>query len=88
MAALSSRRKFSPQFKAEAVQLVIQGQRPIVEVAGELSIKPGHAEERDVSSADLRHPSSSPVRCGRVHRGATAWTEHHQPAATDLPAAA
>jgi len=36
-----SRRKFSPQFKAEAVQLVIQSGRPIVEVAGELAINPG-----------------------------------------------
>ncbi len=36
-----SRRKFSPQFKAEAVQLVIQSDRPIVEVAGELGIIPG-----------------------------------------------
>lgn len=37
----SSRRKFSAQFKAEAVQLVVQSDRPIVEVAGELGINPG-----------------------------------------------
>jgi transposase-like protein len=36
-----SRRKFSPQFKADAVQLVIQSERPIAEVAGELEINPG-----------------------------------------------
>lgn len=36
-----SRRKFSPQFKAEAVQLVIQSERSIAEVAGELEINPG-----------------------------------------------
>ena len=36
-----SRRKFSPQFKAEAVQLVIQSDRSIAEVAGELDINPG-----------------------------------------------
>ncbi|WP_425248463.1 IS3 family transposase [Auritidibacter ignavus] len=39
--ATSSRRKFSPQFKAEAVQLVVQSDRQIVEVAGELGLKPG-----------------------------------------------
>ena len=37
----TSRRKFSAQFKAEAVQLVIQSERPIVEVAGELGINAG-----------------------------------------------
>src|SRR5699024_21753 len=37
----TSRRKFSAQFKAEAVQLVVQSDRPIVEVAGELGINPG-----------------------------------------------
>ena len=36
-----TRRKFSAQFKAEAVQLVIQSDRPIAEVAGELDINPG-----------------------------------------------
>src|SRR5690625_1881678 len=36
-----SRRKFSPQFKAEAVQFVVQSDRPITEVAGELGINPG-----------------------------------------------
>ncbi len=36
-----SRRKLSPQFKAESVQLVIHSDRPIVEVAGELGIIPG-----------------------------------------------
>src|SRR5699024_1827065 len=37
----SSRRKFSAQFKAEAVQLVLQSQKPIAEVAGELGINAG-----------------------------------------------
>ncbi|MEV8221581.1 MULTISPECIES: transposase [Mycobacteriales] len=37
-----SRRKFRPQFKAEAVQLVIQSERSIAEVAGELEIQPRH----------------------------------------------
>ena len=38
---MSKRRKFSTQFKAEAVQLVVQSGRPIVEVAEELQINPG-----------------------------------------------
>ena len=41
MAASTSRRKFSSQFKAEAVQLVIQSQPPIITVAEELAINPG-----------------------------------------------
>lgn len=35
------RRKFSSQFKAEAVQLVIQSERPIAEIARELGIVEG-----------------------------------------------
>lgn len=35
------RRKFSHQFKAEAVQLVIQSGRPIAEIARELTINEG-----------------------------------------------
>ncbi len=35
------RRKFSQQFKAEAVQLVIQTGRPVAEVAKELDIHEG-----------------------------------------------
>lgn len=37
----TSRRKFSAQFKAEAVQLVIQSDRAIAQVAGELGINAG-----------------------------------------------
>jgi len=35
------RRRFSHQFKAEAVQLVIQSERPIAEIARELAINEG-----------------------------------------------
>jgi transposase-like protein len=35
------RRRFSPQFRAEAVQMVIEAGRPIAEVAGELGIHDG-----------------------------------------------
>lgn len=37
----TSRRKFSAQFNAEAVQLVVQSDRMIAEVTGELGINPG-----------------------------------------------
>lgn len=36
-----NRRKFSPQFKAEAVQFVLETKRPIAEVARELEINEG-----------------------------------------------
>jgi transposase len=35
------RRKFSPQFKAEAVQLVIETDKPIAEVARDLGVNDG-----------------------------------------------
>ncbi len=35
------RRKFSPQFKAEAVQMVIETGRPIAEVARDLGVRDG-----------------------------------------------
>lgn len=38
---MSQRRKFSAQFKAEAVQLVLQSGRPIAEIARELQINDG-----------------------------------------------
>jgi transposase-like protein len=41
------RRKFSPQFKAEAVQMVISTGKPIAEVARDLGIHdPGELGER------------------------------------------
>jgi transposase len=35
------RRKFSPEFREEAVKLVIDGSRPIAQVARELGVKEG-----------------------------------------------
>lgn len=35
------RRKFSPQFKAEAVQFVLEAGRPIAEIARELEVNEG-----------------------------------------------
>ena len=37
----AQRRRFSPQFKAEAVQMVIEASRPIAQVARELGINEG-----------------------------------------------
>lgn len=34
------RRKFSPEFKLEAVRLVTEGGRPLVQVARELAVRP------------------------------------------------
>lgn len=39
--ATSARRKFSAQFKAEAVQMVVQNDRPIAQMAKELQIDDG-----------------------------------------------
>lgn len=39
--AKSSRRKYSDQFKAEAVQLVLETKRPIAEIARELEVNEG-----------------------------------------------
>ena len=36
------RRKFSPQFKAEAVQMVLETGKPIAEVARDLGDQRGH----------------------------------------------
>jgi transposase-like protein len=37
----AQRRKFSPQFKAEAVQMVIESGRPIAEIARDLGVNDG-----------------------------------------------
>ena len=63
------RRKFSPQFKAEAVQMVIETGKPIAEVARDLGIGDGtlgncvNAWRRDSPEADQ---SVSPVERARV----------------------
>lgn len=36
------RRQFSPQFKAEAVQMVVESGRPVAQVARDLGIHDGH----------------------------------------------
>jgi transposase-like protein len=42
-------RKFSPEFKDEAVKLVIEGSRPIAQVARELGINEGTLVSRVVT---------------------------------------
>ena len=46
------RRKFSPQFKAEAVQFVIEMGRPIAEIACELAINEGTLGNRVGQASD------------------------------------
>lgn len=38
---MSSRRKYSPEFKAEAVELVISSGRPVVQVAADIGVNEG-----------------------------------------------
>ena len=63
------RRKFSPQFKAEAVQLVVTTGRPVAEVARELEINPGtlgnwvHAWRTDNPETE---PEMSPAERARL----------------------
>ena len=64
--ASSKRRRFSAQFKAEAVQLVVQDDRPIVEVARELQINRGA-----LGNWVLKYREQNPDRCRRCRRPTT-----------------
>ncbi|MFC7343853.1 transposase [Saccharopolyspora griseoalba] len=70
------RRKFSPQFKAEAVQLVASTCRPVAEVARELEIDAGtsgnwvHSWRDDNPGSEPDRPA--PVPAGRVSGTITA----------------
>ncbi len=63
------RRKFSPQFKAEAVQMVLQTEKPVAEVARDLGIHEGtlgnwvNIWRRDHPESE---PDLSPVELARV----------------------
>ena len=63
------RRRFSPQFKAEAVQMVIETGRPIAEVARDLGIHDGTLGNW-VNAYRRQHPEPdqplSPVERARV----------------------
>ncbi len=70
--ASGSRRRFSPQFKAEAVQLVVQNDRPIIQVAQELQLNPGtlgnwvKRYRRDHVGEEEPLPVSERVRLGEL----------------------
>jgi transposase len=53
------RRKFSPQFKAEAVQLVIETGKPIAEVARDLGVNDGRLGNWVKAWRDA-HPDTEP----------------------------
>ena len=55
----TKRRKFSPQYKAEAVQMVVQTGRTIAEVARDLGINPTTLGYW-VSNWKTEHPETSP----------------------------
>jgi transposase-like protein len=68
-------RKFSPEFRDEAVQLVIENSRPIAQVARELGVNDGtlgnwvnqyrneHADEEPPLNGDRAYPAArSPAR--------------------------
>ena len=63
------RRKFSPQFKAEAVQMVLETERPIAHVARDLGIHDGTLANW-VNAWRRQHPepdsSLSPVEIAKV----------------------
>jgi transposase-like protein len=62
------RRKFSPQFKAEAVQMVIPTCKPIAEVAPDLGIHEGTLGIKSVSRP-AAPPSSSRSRSRAITDG-------------------
>lgn len=66
---VEKRRKFSPQFKAEAVQMVIQTGKPIAEVARDLGVNDGTLGNWVKAYRDENpepDPELSPVERARV----------------------
>jgi transposase-like protein len=66
---VEKRRKFSPQFKAEAVQMVIETGKPVAEVARDLGVNDGTlgnwvAAWRDENPDPV--PDLSPIERARV----------------------
>lgn len=51
------RRKFSPQAKAEAVQIVLETDEPIAQVAKDLQINEGTPRETGSPSGGVRTPN-------------------------------
>jgi transposase len=77
------RRKFSPQFKAEAVQLVIETGKPIAEVARDLGVNDGTLGNWVKAWRDANpepEPKLSPVERARIRElgdAAQARAGHH-----------
>ena len=69
-----SRRSFSPQFKAEAVAMVVELDRTIVQVAGELGVHPGTLG-RWVARWRVEHGQGSAAPLGPVDAARLAEAE-------------
>lgn len=67
---MSSRRKYSDQFKADAVELVITSKRPVAQVAVELGVNEGTLGNW-VRKWKEEHPESE-----REERGPVEWARH------------
>ena len=59
------RRRFSEEFKREAVRLAFEGGRPVSEVARELEVRPDMLRRwrRKLSFYARHHHAPRPVRC-------------------------
>jgi transposase-like protein len=76
------RRRFSPQFKAEAVQMVIETGKPIAEVARDLGIHDGTLgnwvntwrREHPEPVGAREHPDASATSAGGHTQSSTLWT--------------
>ena len=66
----TKRRRFSDEFKREAVRLAFEGSRPVAEVARELEVRPDQLRKwrRKLQGQDLSAPSEMEQENRRLHR--------------------
>ena len=66
----TKRRRFSDEFKREAVRLAFEGSRPVVEVARELEVRPDQLRRwrRKLQGVDLTAPSETEQENRRLRR--------------------
>jgi len=66
----TKRRRFSDEFKLEAVRLAFEGSRPVVEVARELEVRPDQLRKwrRKLQGQDLSAPSEMEQENRRLRR--------------------
>ena len=66
----TKRRRFSDEFKREAVRLAFGGSRPLVEVARELEVRPDQLRKwrRKLQGEDLTAPSETEQENRRLRR--------------------